>query len=125
MASVLIHRGALPEADETGEDRIGQKPLRLRVSRLSFRQRLLLALALLWALALAAAAVSRVRGDGARSLDGMEPFLAQLRRRRDGAITVVVPCFRQRPFIGETLRSLAAQTFPPVSIVVVDDATCK
>jgi glycosyltransferase involved in cell wall biosynthesis len=88
------------------------------------RRRALAALALTCVLALAG---MRALGLGplerARALEGTELFLALLNRQRDGTIAVVVPCHNQRAFIGETLRSLVAQTYPPASIIVVDDAS--
>jgi glycosyltransferase involved in cell wall biosynthesis len=38
-------------------------------------------------------------------------------------ISVVIPCHNAGPWIGETLRSVAAQTRPPHEIIVVDDAS--
>src|SRR5580704_10544203 len=38
-------------------------------------------------------------------------------------ISVVIPCHNAGRWIGETLRSVAAQTCPPHEIIVVDDAS--
>src|SRR4051812_38432038 len=38
-------------------------------------------------------------------------------------VTVVLPCFNAHRFLGETLASVRAQTFPSIEIVVVDDGS--
>lgn len=41
----------------------------------------------------------------------------------DGAISVVIPCYNARRWIGATLRSVLAQELPPAEVVVVDDGS--
>jgi glycosyltransferase involved in cell wall biosynthesis len=45
-----------------------------------------------------------------------------LRRDQDG-VTVVVPCYQQAEYLPACLDSIAAQTKPPIEIIVVDDGT--
>ncbi|EWT04288.1 hypothetical protein N864_02135 [Intrasporangium chromatireducens Q5-1] len=40
-----------------------------------------------------------------------------------GLVTVVVPAFNAEQFLGDALRALAAQDYPQVEIVVVDDGS--
>lgn len=41
----------------------------------------------------------------------------------EAAVTVVIPCFRNRPTIARAITSVAKQTVRPVEVVVVDDAS--
>lgn len=115
-------RELLPSGDDEGL-RGHRTGLRVRLSRLRFRQRLLLGLALACLLGFALAGLRLLFVPTTRAIDAAEPWLESLARERDGTVTMVVPCFKQRNFIDETLRSLAAQTYPPASIMVVDDAS--
>ncbi len=38
-------------------------------------------------------------------------------------VSVVTPCYNAEPFVGETIRSVLAQSYAPVELVVVDDAS--
>ncbi|KAJ1615717.1 nucleotide-diphospho-sugar transferase [Pavlovales sp. CCMP2436] len=94
--------------------------LRTRLVRLRTRQRVLLALAPACLLALG---WLRWRPPPDRPVDGAEPWLRNLEGGGDGTIAVIMPCFKQRAFVAEALRSIAAQTYPAASITVVDDAS--
>lgn len=38
-------------------------------------------------------------------------------------VTVIIPCYNAEPFVGETIASVLAQTYPRVEIIVVDDGS--
>lgn len=97
--------------------------LRGKLARLGLCERCALALALACLLGVALVRSRAPSAPPELAVTGAERWLASLARAGDGMITVVVPCFKQRAFIGETLRSVAAQTYPPATIIVVDDAS--
>lgn len=41
----------------------------------------------------------------------------------DSGFSVVIPLFNKRPFIAQTLASLAAQTLPPCEVLVIDNGS--
>lgn len=40
-----------------------------------------------------------------------------------GRVSVVVPCYNARAYVGAALESILAQTQPPEEIIVVDDGS--
>jgi len=45
-------------------------------------------------------------------------------RRADRApVSVVIPCYRCQGTLGRALASVAAQTWPPAEVIVVDDGS--
>ncbi len=51
------------------------------------------------------------------------PLTRALPREDVSALTVLVPAFNEAASIGDTIRSLQAQTVPPTEIIVVDDCS--
>ncbi|KAG8467737.1 hypothetical protein KFE25_006789 [Diacronema lutheri] len=96
---------------------------RVQLSRVRSRARTVAVLVLAGSVALVFIWLRTLVAPADQPVAGGEPWLKGLGSARDGTITVIVPCFKQRAFIGETLHSLAAQTYPPASITVVDDAS--
>lgn len=41
----------------------------------------------------------------------------------EGLLSVVIPNFNYGPFVGEAIASIAAQTYAPIELIVVDDAS--
>jgi biofilm PGA synthesis N-glycosyltransferase PgaC len=55
----------------------------------------------------------------------MSPFNPEVRSpgRLSGPLTVIVPAYNEAASVGDTVRSLQAQTTPPDEIIVVDDGS--
>src|SRR5262245_30917070 len=49
--------------------------------------------------------------------------LVNLRDHRTPSVSVIIPAFRAAKYIGETLRSVLAQTFKDYEIIVVNDGS--
>lgn len=62
-----------------------------------------------------------MRSSPVPTTDWTSPVLNQKRAGRD--VTVIVPAYNEAPSIGDTIRSLRAQTVPPRDIIVVDDCS--
>lgn len=43
--------------------------------------------------------------------------------RKTGWVSVVIPCYNAERFLGETLESALAQTYPSLEIIVIDDGS--
>ncbi|MGY2745985.1 glycosyltransferase involved in cell wall biosynthesis [Arthrobacter sp. UYCu723] len=73
---------------------------------------------------------SRLRGLASRVSGGMHPAvksrlqrLVSGRRKYLGRLSVIVPVFNVEPYVADCLASIAAQNYPFLEIIVVDDGS--
>src|SRR5262249_6354329 len=65
--------------------------------------------------------VGRTRHRGA--VEVSSPGGSRAARSIAGLVSIVVPCYRGERFLREALQSCLAQTYSPIEILVVDDAS--